>query len=168
MVCLCKVVCVGDWKLILLRLVICLVLLFSFVFFSSETFSGFTFWFPCQKESPSRWKHWNKPAPSCPGSPFLDFRWCHCGGDSSPVWGAWRGWLLLHMMLHRQQGAEPIGSFSLFGAAVVRTPLSVQARWNVSVVLVWACGVSSSLPGVRVIPLLELHLLGWRWPLGSA
>lgn len=33
MVCLCKVVCVGDWKLILLRLVICLVLLFSFVFF---------------------------------------------------------------------------------------------------------------------------------------
>lgn len=33
MVCLCKVVCVGDWKLILLRLVICLVLLFSFVLF---------------------------------------------------------------------------------------------------------------------------------------
>ena len=64
------------------------------------------------------------------------------------------------MMLHRQQGAEPIGSFSLFGAAVVRTPLSVQARWNVSVVLVWACGVSSSLPGVRVSPILELHLLG--------
>lgn len=112
MVCLCKVVCVGDWKLILLRLVICLVLLFSFVFFfSSDPFSGFTFWFPCQKESPSRWKHWNKPAPSCPGSPFLDFRWCHCGGESSPVWGAWRGWLLLHMVLHRQQGAEPLGSF---------------------------------------------------------
>lgn len=32
MVCLCKVLCVGDWKLFLLRLVIYLVLLFCFVF----------------------------------------------------------------------------------------------------------------------------------------
>lgn len=62
--------------------------------------------------------------------------------------------------VHRQQGAEPLGCFPLFGAAVVRAPLSVEARWNVSAVLVWACGVSSSLLGVRVIPLLESHLLG--------
>ena len=41
MVCLCKVLCVGDWKLFLLRLVIYLVLLFCFVLFFKWAFFRF-------------------------------------------------------------------------------------------------------------------------------
>lgn len=96
------------------------------------------------------------PAPS--SSPFLALRWCHCRGESS-LRGVTRATLATDGAA-QAAGAELLGSCSLFGAAVVSAPLSVQARWNGSAVLVWACGVSSSLLEVRVIPLLESPLLG--------
>lgn len=43
--------------------------------------------------------------------------------------------------------------------------LGIKARGSASTLLDGACGVNSRLLEVRVIPLLQSHLLGWRWPL---
>ena len=161
-VCLCKVVCAGDWKLILLRVVICLILLFRLVFFffqvslSQVSPSDFhvrmnrphaesiEVCLPLRALAVLPWISGRVPAevnrvpPEGRGEGGSCCIWC-CTGSKE------------------QSLSAPFHCSELLSSG---PPLSVEARWNVSVVLVWVCGVSSSLLGVRVIPLLESHLLG--------